>query len=70
MDTAPFVSSGITGGIIAVVYVLYKVFKHSACRSKCCGQMTELQVDLENGLLQNKSPSPKSNDISFATKPQ
>ena len=58
MDTPDsYISSGITGGIIAIVYVAYKVFKHSACRSKCCGQVTEMQIDLEKGLLQSKGNS-------------
>jgi len=63
-----YISSGLTGGIIAIIYVSYKILKHSSCRSKCCGQTTELQIDLEKGLLQNKSPSTKSDDIASTTK--
>lgn len=66
-DPSNYISSGIIGGILAIIYVAYKVLKHSACRSKCCGQTTELQLDLEKGLLQNKSISPKLNDIPSAT---
>jgi len=56
-----FVSSGITGVIVVVTYILYKVFKHSKCRSKCCGHETELQVDLENGLLRKSNSPPNRN---------
>jgi len=65
-NISSYVSSGIAGGIIAVVYVVYKIFKHSACRSKCCGHTTEIQIDLEKGLLQKKKPllSLNSNDSS------
>lgn len=64
-----YISSGVTGGIISIVYIVYKIFKHSACRSKCCGQTTELQIDLEKGLLQRKKPTitPSSSNDSSPT---
>ena len=28
-------------------YAVYKVFKHVKCRSVCCGNKSEVQIDLE-----------------------
>ena len=46
MDLNTLLSSGVSGGIIAVFYVCYKIFKHSSCTSTCCGKQTDLKIDL------------------------
>ena len=33
--------------VMAIIYMIYKVVKHSRCRSLCCGNKTEVQIDLE-----------------------
>lgn len=33
--------------VMAICYMIYKVVKHSRCRSLCCGNKTEVQIDLE-----------------------
>ena len=46
MDNTPIISSGVTGAIIAILYVLYKVCKHSSCNSNCCGKKSSIEVNL------------------------
>ena len=33
--------------VMLVSYMVYKFIKHSKCRSVCCGQRSEVQIDLE-----------------------
>ena len=44
-------SSGITGLVVCIAFVLYKLCKHSRCRSSCCGVRSSLSVDLKNSYL-------------------
>jgi len=39
--------SSLSSLVLMIGYVIYKVFKHSRCRSVCCGNKTEVSVDLE-----------------------
>ena len=50
------VSGGTTGLVVGVVYILYKCFKKSSCRSNCCGLKSSISIDLEKGLSSEKSP--------------
>ena len=45
-----FIAGGSSGIILGIVYLVYKVFKHSSCASNCCGQKSSLSIDLEKGL--------------------
>lgn len=38
-----------TGSVIGMIYLVWKMFKHSSCRSKCCGKEASMSVDLEKG---------------------
>jgi hypothetical protein len=50
--------AGITsGGTIGVIYVIWKLFKHSSCRSRCCGKEASMSVDLEKGFPSKSSPA-------------
>lgn len=33
--------------LMVVGYMIWKFVKHSKCRSVCCGNKTEVQIDLE-----------------------
>jgi len=33
--------------VLAIGYMIYKVLKHSRCKTLCCGNKTEVQIDLE-----------------------
>jgi hypothetical protein len=33
--------------VMLIGYMVYKFIKHSKCRSVCCGNKTEVQIDLE-----------------------
>ena len=46
MDAGNILSGGVAGGIIAVIFVLYKVLKHSSCSSQCCSSICKVKVDL------------------------
>jgi hypothetical protein len=46
MNVDDLISGGITGGIFSIIYIVYKMFKHSSCRSKCCGHDSSLNLDL------------------------
>ena len=52
--------STVSTTILLVGYMIYKVLKHSRCRSLCCGNKTEVQIDLETDTktetLQPKPP--------------
>ena len=34
--------------VMLIGYMVYKFIKHSKCRSVCCGNKTEVQIDLES----------------------
>jgi hypothetical protein len=46
MDIDPFITSGISAGVTALLYIIYKLFKHSSCTSNCCGKKSEIHIDL------------------------
>jgi hypothetical protein len=50
------VSSAMTM-VLMVGYMIYKFTKHSRCRSICCGNKTEVQIDLEERLKTPPTPS-------------
>ena len=50
-----FVAGGSSGAIVGLFYIIYKIFRHSSCRSKCCGIKSSLSVDLEKGLTSDIS---------------
>jgi hypothetical protein len=39
-------SSGSTAGVMLILGMIYKMFLHSRCRSKCCGKEVMIQTDL------------------------
>jgi hypothetical protein len=49
MDGFPALTniSSATTTVILMGYMIYKVLKHSRCRSLCCGNKTEIRIDLE-----------------------
>ena len=46
MDANDFITGGIASGIVAILYAVYKICKHSSCSSKCCGRDASINVDL------------------------
>lgn len=50
-----FIAGGSSGIIIGVIYIVYKIFKKSSCRSSCCGIKSSLSIDLEKGLNSDTS---------------
>jgi len=56
MDISSIITGTASGGILAIVYLTYKLFKHSSCRSSCCGVKSFLEVDLTTP---SNSPSEK-----------
>jgi len=54
MDGANIITGIGTGGMIGLLYVIWKMFKHSRCRSNCCGRESSLSVDLEKGFETKK----------------
>lgn len=50
---------GTAGVIITGIYLVYKLLKHSACRSTCCGYKSSLEVDLETGRLPPAASPPR-----------
>ena len=57
MDYNPIITASMTGTIILVGGILYKIFYHFNCKSKCCGKEASLETNI----------SPKNSD-SFITK--
>ena len=49
MSDFPDISNISSVGTLVMLccYLVYKVVKHSRCRSLCCGNKTEVQIDLE-----------------------
>ena len=55
MDNAETILAGIgSGGVIGLIYIMWKIFKHSRCRSRCCGKEASMSLDLEEGLVAQK----------------
>jgi hypothetical protein len=46
MDTTTGSALGIAGCVTGVLAALYTYYKHSHCKSKCCGKEVDLQLDL------------------------
>ena len=51
-------SGGVSGGVVAVMYMAWKLFKHSRCKSACCGHEASMSVDLEKGFETKKEITP------------
>lgn len=51
MDVNAVATSGVSAGIVAILYALYKVFKHSRCTSTCCGWRNSMNVSLSSPFL-------------------
>ena len=50
MDNVDSILAGVgSGGVIGLIYIVWKMFKHSRCRSHCCGKEASMSVDLEEG---------------------
>ena len=65
MDYGSLITAGASSGMIAVLYALYKIFKHSKCTSKCCGRSVEMSIDLESARnipVNNSNVSPRQNN--------
>lgn len=54
MNVESIVAGASTGGVIGILYVVWKLFKHSRCHSHCCGKEASLSVDLEEGFQSKK----------------
>jgi len=52
-----FVAGGSSGIILGGIYIIYKIMKHSSCRSNCCGKKSSLSIDLEKGLSPDSETS-------------
>lgn len=46
MDINSIVSGGLSGTILAVFYVIYKIAKKSKCRSRCCGYESSMSMEM------------------------
>ena len=46
MDVQTGSALGIAGCATGVLAALYTYYKHSSCKSKCCGKEVDLQLDL------------------------
>ena len=60
MDQLPNIA-GVSSAMTMVImagYMIYKFLKHSKCRSVCCGNKTEVQIDLEERLTPKETQSP------------
>lgn len=49
-------NGGVSGGIVALFYFTYKIFKRSRCSSNCCGYKNDLEVSLGSNSSDNKKP--------------
>jgi hypothetical protein len=49
--------------VMAICYMIYKVVKHSRCRSLCCGNKTEVQIDLDEEHTSVADSEQKKEDI-------
>lgn len=47
MDYTSLTTAGVSSTMVAVLYAIYKIFKHSACTSSCCGRTVDVSIDLE-----------------------
>jgi hypothetical protein len=48
-------SSGLSSVLVMTGYVIYKIFRHSRCKSNCCGKRMTLDIDLEESLLKKST---------------
>jgi hypothetical protein len=60
MDINPFITAGMTGIIILVGGILYKILYHFNCKSKCCGKEASLETNI----------SPKNSDSFIEKNPK
>ena len=50
-----------TGSLVMLIcYMVYKIFKHSHCRSVCCGSKTQIDIDLEDQSPATRQLTPKT----------
>ena len=47
-------AGGVSGGVVAVMYMAWKIFKHSRCKSSCCGKDASMSIDLDKGFETRK----------------
>ncbi len=67
MDTTnmALLSTGTGGTILGVLFLMYRMFNHKRCRSRCCGQDLDLSLDIENTtpphhfVVKNPMPPPR-----------
>jgi hypothetical protein len=46
MDQQTGSALGIAGCITGVLAAIYTYYKHSSCKSRCCGREVDLQMDI------------------------
>lgn len=46
MDQQTGSALGIAGCVTGVLAAIYTYYKHSSCKSKCCGKEVDLQMDI------------------------
>jgi hypothetical protein len=57
-------ATGTLGLVVGISLIVYKFFKNSKCRSRCCGCINEMDIELETpkhgtpleGITQEKTP--------------
>lgn len=52
-------SGGITGAVVVVAYMIYKLCKHKKFKSSCCGAIVEVKDDDGVNSPQQSSITPK-----------
>ena len=58
MDINSIISGGLSGTVLAIFYVTYKILKRSKCRSKCCGYVSSMSVDITSNSSSNSLEKP------------
>ena len=46
MDSDYLITASLTSGIVSIIYAVYKICKHVACKSDCCGKKSTMTLDL------------------------
>jgi hypothetical protein len=66
MDSAALQTSGVSIGgiaILAILYQVYKVINHHRIRSKCCGRQLDASIDIDT-----TPPTPAQDGVSSSEK--
>ena len=61
-------SSGLSSVFVMILYMTYKIFRHSRCKSNCCGKRVSFDIDLEEKLLKTNSATSIENEMDSSFK--